>query len=239
MSKILILGDIHGRSFWKEPCKSWKDTIVFLGDYHDPYGEWVDEEPNNKESLINLRELSDFVKQRESEHPFSTICLLGNHDLPYFTGNLKCRYDKANEKEVKSLIESLRPQVTYELWDETVEPINKFLFSHAGFTLNWIQWHILSIDDLSKLNTSCQILEEVPYSRGGYYQYGSCIWNSLEDYQCEEHIPGYYQIFGHTWGGRTEPVITDSYAMLDCCKAFVLNTETKQIEEWKSDLQKL
>ena len=27
-------------------------------------------------------------------------------------------------------------------------------------------------------------------------------------------------------------LITDKYAMLDCCKPFVLNTETKQIEEW-------
>ena len=27
-------------------------------------------------------------------------------------------------------------------------------------------------------------------------------------------------------------VITDKYAMLDCCKSFILNTETKQIVPW-------
>lgn len=43
---------------------------------------------------------------------------------------------------------------------------------------------------------------------------------------------GYYQIFGHSWGGRTKPLITDKHAMLDCCKPFVLNTETNKIEEW-------
>lgn len=61
MSEILILGDIHGRSFWKEPCNNWTGKIIFLGDYHDPYGEYVVEEPNKAESLINLKELVTFV----------------------------------------------------------------------------------------------------------------------------------------------------------------------------------
>ena len=77
MSKILILGDIHGRSFWKEPCDNWKDRIVFIGDYHDPYGEYVDGEPDKAVSLTNLRELAAFVENRR--HTSSTICLLGNH----------------------------------------------------------------------------------------------------------------------------------------------------------------
>lgn len=232
MSKILILGDIHGRDFWKEPCKNWKDTIVFLGDYHDPYGNWVVGEPNKQESLFNLRELSEFVQQRELEHPYSTICLLGNHDLVYYTGNLKCRYDKINEVEVKELINSLHPQITYELWDE---PNNKFLFSHAGVTLDWLMCHNLTIDTLSNLTiTNHEWLEEVPYSRGGYSQYGSCIWNSLDDYDKEKHIPDYYQIFGHTWKGRTKPIIKEDYAMLDCGKSFVLDSRTKNIKEWNA-----
>lgn len=235
MSEVLIIPDLHGRDFWKESCKNWKDTIVFLGDYHDPYGEYVKGEPNKEDSLYNLRELVGFVEQRELEHPYSTICLLGNHDEAYYTGNLKCRYDYRNAEEIKQLFKRLHLQVTYELWDANTEPTNKFLFSHAGVTLDWLNWHSLSINDLSKLNTSCQILEEVPYSRGGHYKYGSCIWNSLEDYQCEEHILEYYQIFGHTWGGRTTPVIKRDYAMLDCAKAFILDTETKKIEECKHD----
>jgi len=233
MSKVLIVPDIHGRTFWEEPCKSWKDTIVFLGDYHDPYGEHIDDEPNKHDSLINLRNLVKFVKNRESEHPYSTICLLGNHDCPYFTGNLKCRYDYDNAEEVKSLLEALNLQITYELWDKTIEPTNKFLFSHAGVTLDWLVSHNLTIDSL--LNVTIKdytLLEEVPWSRGGHSKYGSCIWNSLEDYVTENHLPEYYQIFGHTWGGRTEPVINDEFAMLDCCKAFVLDTATKEIAPW-------
>lgn len=77
MTKILVIPDIHGRDFWKEPCYNWDGRIVFLGDYHDPYGEYVVEEPDKAESLINLKELVAFVENRR--HTSSVICLLGNH----------------------------------------------------------------------------------------------------------------------------------------------------------------
>ena len=77
MTDILIIPDVHGRSFWKESCNNWQGKIIFLGDYHDPYGEYVDEEPDKIESLTNLRELAAFVENRR--HTSGVICLLGNH----------------------------------------------------------------------------------------------------------------------------------------------------------------
>ena len=53
------------------------DKIIFLGDYHDPYGEYVVEEPNKAESLTNLKELVAFVENRRKIS--DVICLLGNH----------------------------------------------------------------------------------------------------------------------------------------------------------------
>ena len=38
--KTLIIGDIHGRRFWKRPVEKYinkVDKIVFLGDYFDAY----------------------------------------------------------------------------------------------------------------------------------------------------------------------------------------------------------
>lgn len=235
MSNILVIPDIHGRSFWKEPCKNWEGRIVFLGDYHDPYGEYIDGEPNKHDSLVNLRELAEFVSnRRKNSASLNTICLMGNHDCSYYTGNLKCRYDRVNEDEVKQLLKIIFKDsvsnVTYELWTNQDRDIyDKFLFSHAGVTQNWLDINNLTLDSQNK---DFSKLEQVPYSRGGHFKYGSCIWNSLEDFQKEEHIPGYYQIFGHTWGGRTEPVIEDDYAMLDCCRAFVLDTTAKEIVPW-------
>lgn len=231
MTKILVIPDVHGRSFWKEPCDNWKDRIVFLGDYHDPYGEYVDGEPNKAESLTNLRELAAFVENRRKIS--DVICLLGNHDLSYFNGNGKCRFDYWQQKEVKELISSLSPQLYYIYEDLTTEVPNKYLFSHAGITKNWLDCNNLELKDLDNIDiTNLSPLDQIPYSRSGNNIYGSCVWNSLEDFQIQTPYKDYYQIFGHTWGDRTKPLITDKYAMLDCCKPFVLNTETKQIVPW-------
>ena len=40
--RILVLPDVHGRLFWKEPVQKYIDVVdrvVFLGDYLDPYGD--------------------------------------------------------------------------------------------------------------------------------------------------------------------------------------------------------
>ena len=38
--KLLVIPDIHGETFWREPVQRYidqVDRIVFLGDYLDPY----------------------------------------------------------------------------------------------------------------------------------------------------------------------------------------------------------
>ena len=36
---MIIIPDVHGRSFWKEYVKGHEEEdIIFLGDYLDPYG---------------------------------------------------------------------------------------------------------------------------------------------------------------------------------------------------------
>lgn len=234
MTKILIIPDVHGRDFWKEPCNNWEGKIVFLGDYHDPYGEYVDGEPNKDESLANLKELVEFVENKR--HTSDVICLLGNHDLSYFNGNGKCRFDYWQQEEVKELISNLNPQLYYVIGDLTPEVPNKYLFSHAGITKNWLGCNNLELRDLDDIDiTNLSPLDQIPYSRGGYSIYGSCVWNDLEDFQFQTPYKDYYQIFGHSWRGRTKPLITDKYAMLDCCKPFILNTEINKLEEWKLD----
>ena len=40
MSKLLVIPDVHGRTFWKEATEEYKDKvdkIIFLGDYLDRY----------------------------------------------------------------------------------------------------------------------------------------------------------------------------------------------------------
>lgn len=222
MDNVLIIPDIHGRNFWIEPCQQWQGSIIFLGDYHDPYPNQVSVE----DSLENLRKLAKFVTNNKDR----CRCLLGNHDQSYFTGNLKCRFDYKHEEEIRELLKSLKLQ-QYHI--STIYP-HKYIFTHAGVTQDWLNYHGLSdLVDIGSMSNFSEWLEEVPRSRGGNSLYGSLLWNSLEDYESENHIPDYYQIFGHTWSGRTEPVIKEDFAMLDCGKAFTLDLETKELKEWK------
>ena len=55
MTNILVIPDLHGRTFWKEPIahKEDFDHIVFLGDYFDPY-HW--ESINQQDAIENFKD---------------------------------------------------------------------------------------------------------------------------------------------------------------------------------------
>ena len=99
----LVVPDVHGRNFWKEPCKNFDkyEKIIFLGDYVDPYGY----EGITKENAIdNFKEIIFFAK----EHSDKVILLLGNHCLPYISDYFLCnanggRHDNKRHNEIKKL----------------------------------------------------------------------------------------------------------------------------------------
>jgi predicted phosphodiesterase len=63
MMRVLIIPDVHGLSFWKEPVNRYineVDRVVFLGDYLDPYpdkGESVDTDDifGNLVEIVNVK----------------------------------------------------------------------------------------------------------------------------------------------------------------------------------------
>jgi UDP-2,3-diacylglucosamine pyrophosphatase LpxH len=86
-NKIIIVPDVHGRTFWRSVLKNKDDTIVFLGDYCDPY---LDEGITHKDCIRELTDILEFKKQ----NPERVVLLLGNHDIShmfpdYYT---KCRW---------------------------------------------------------------------------------------------------------------------------------------------------
>ena len=57
---VLLVPDVHGRSFWKESVKdileNYPDArVVFLGDYLDPYNDEL-EEVSSKEAFVMFSE---------------------------------------------------------------------------------------------------------------------------------------------------------------------------------------
>lgn len=224
--KILIIPDVHGRDFWIEPCKHIEefDKVIFLGDYHDPYPTQVGKDT----SRHRLRdELVPFVEANRDK----VICLFGNHDGNYLVDRTMAdRYDGFHHEEIRQLLTRLNLQVSYQ--------IDNYLFTHSGVLPAWLNGNHLSLDDLKELPLYHPALRQVSPYRGSYNSCGSCIWGDVREYDVaredDELIPDLFQIFGHTQL-MEDPVITDNYACLDCRKAFVLDTETKELKAWAAE----
>lgn len=156
--KTLSIGDIHGRSIWKDilfgdareyeiwrtatesgadplDTELWKDCpfmsadkIIFIGDYVDSFT--VD----NVTMLHNLNEIVHFRKTVGDR----VILLLGNHDVQYILNNLGCSgYRPEMRPDLYKLFadnESLF-SMAYQ-----VEASNgdSYLWTHAGVTSGWL-----------------------------------------------------------------------------------------------------
>lgn len=78
-NKILIVPDVHGRTFWKKAKEliNEVDTVVFLGDYMDPYPE---EGITYEEAINNFKEIIEFAKTYKDK----VILLKGNHKCIFY-----------------------------------------------------------------------------------------------------------------------------------------------------------
>ena len=216
--KILIIPDVHGRDFWIEPCSYIDefDKVIFLGDYHDPYLFEV----SQKTSRNRLRdELLPFVL----EHQDKVVCLFGNHDGNYLVGTMADRLDSYHKEEVAEYMNKMNIKLIH------IE--GKYLFSHSGVLPKWLENNNLTLKDLETLPFNHPALMDVSPIRGGWSEVGGCVWGDVREYAVREHLPNYYQIFGHTQQVENA-IITKDWADLDCRKAFTLiDGEIKPYEE--------
>lgn len=131
--EVLIIPDVHGRTFWKDaivrfPKEKFPNLqIVFLGDYLDPYTGY--EEITKEQAFENFKEILALDDERIN-------LLIGNHDWHYFVNIDTCRIDHAREREIEKIfidnISRFRLHKVIEL-DGC-----KYLFSHAGITQKWL-----------------------------------------------------------------------------------------------------
>ena len=128
---MIILPDIHGRTFWKDAVKGHEeDEIIFLGDYLDPYFE---EDISCVDALDNFKEIIEFKKA----HKNNVVLLLGNHDGHYFINDIitSTRRDYFNAREIGSLFFDNRE--LFQLCYEKNIGGKRVLFSHAGILRDW------------------------------------------------------------------------------------------------------
>ena len=125
-----IIGDIHGRTNWKELVD--EDCInIFVGDYFDPYTEILFEDLER-----NFLEIIDLKKRM----PDNVVLLYGNHDYEYLPGIFERsnRYDAFNARKIMALLTENEAQfygVAYAIG-------NTCLVTHAGVTKPWVMNHL-------------------------------------------------------------------------------------------------
>ena len=219
--KILVLPDIHGRDFWREPCEDIEqyDKVIFLGDYLDPYDF---EKISVGEAIDNFKDILLFAKDNPK-----VVMLLGNHDMPYLSdtyygfNTYHCRHSHQYHKEIHTLFKENEDlfRVGYAVDD--------VLFTHAGCTPAWLGMvfgekykqegdDVVDLDELcNDLNALLKSLDgllnlyKVSYHRGGTDTVGSCMWaHYVEVFESYEGSKSKYsrdwafykvkQVFGHT-----------------------------------------
>ena len=131
----LLIPDIHGRIFWKEALEYYSKekypnlTIVFLGDYVDPY-EF--EGVSRQDAIDNFQEIINVTKNDSRIH-----LLIGNHDMHYwYDASYKSRCDFKNYEKIKKMFLD-----NFDMFNIAYEEIingEKFLYTHAGVSAFWL-----------------------------------------------------------------------------------------------------
>ena len=224
MSKVLIVPDVHGRTFWHkaEELINDVDKVVFLGDYLDPYSE---------EGISFEQALEEFKKilQFKETYPDKVVLLIGNHDMHYINLRfMNCsRLNTAMRTELHSLY-----QEHLDKFALICNLENKWLFSHAGIYQAWMNKYELTLDDLLDVTEFLRehwlTLEDLSYYRGGYNYVGSCVWADIRESLRNPLLADFQHIVGHTQLNET-PYISPNVTCVDVRRCFLLDTETGNI----------
>ena len=248
--KILVVPDVHGRTFWKATVKKYMDEvdrIVFLGDYLDPYR---DENGVADDIFANFMEIIDLKRN----NPEKVVLLKGNHDQHYASEMFRelaggTRMDKVNWGQYHDVFNDNKD--LFKLAHlEKVKTI-PYVFTHAGLTVYWLNkvnsvlWHLndneISVADqkiIERINAldSDDQGQELLAVIGKYRTWiggektGSVLWADVNEHPIPFAIKAYgldsvFQVFGHTRLGDIEMdrIEFENFAMIDSQKCFIID----------------
>lgn len=262
-NKVLVIPDCHGRKFWRQAIANNignVDKVIFLGDYLDPYGDEIEENPelmecnNFYDSQSLLKMLENIISLKKNE-PDKYILLTGNHSDSYIWSkfNAASRTDYRNyEKYHKFFSENL--EYFNLVWIE-----DNVIFSHAGISEGWANkvWETLEFpeNEISSVKEIAEVLRDTPLSkfteyyirrisdisryRGGDMIYGSCEWADLREHvdmknSTSDNLVSKGEDGIYQVFGHTQlksPLINDKWACLDCRQGFIFDTITHECKD--------
>ena len=196
--RILVLGDIHGRTIWKDIIeKENPDKVIFLGDYVSTHG--------NISSTQQLNNLEDILAYKE-DNLDKVILLRGNHDLQHLgyywaecSGLDREVLNYMSEENFKKRFLSLTQWIYV---DEELRTI----FSHSGISVEWLKLVFPDNDidtDIDHINNNPEPSEVFGFTPDSPYDYyGNSVTQSLvwirPQALCRCNISRWDQAVGHT-----------------------------------------
>ena len=265
--KLLVIPDVHGRTFWKTPVRKYLDhvdRVIFLGDYLDPYKDEA-EEHYPDDVYQNFMEIIELKRQ----HMEKVVLLKGNHDEHYSSQTFKVisggtRVDKIHWGKYYQTFNDNSHLFKLAHLEQVKD--TPYLFTHAGLTAYWINkvnsklWHMSDnkvsvtdpdiIDKINQLDNSFVgqgLLAVVGRSRTlfGGEKTGSVLWADIEEHPIPTAPTAYglnqvYQVFGHT---RIDPesgelCIFENIAMIDTQQCYMIDENSEKQIETLSEYEK-
>lgn len=206
--KVLVIPDVHGNERVLENAKKVyeegrADKVIFLGDYcdsHDTFNTWSDQK-RELEKIMEWKHAVNLV------NPHTVDTLFGNHDLSYmgnYGGRSCSQYQHFSAKDIQDTLTNM-----FEEFEPFVI-VDKWLFSHAGVTQEWLNDPMHASVFFPELtNSSLDKIKEIFHNHNltvfnfngddpyGDDSYETCMWirpPSLIRFG----IAGYNQCVGHT-----------------------------------------
>lgn len=126
--KTLVLGDIHGRTIWKEIVNRQEcDRVIFLGDYFDSK-----EAITGEQQMNNFLDIIEFKEKGGKE----VIMLIGNHDFHYLEDGMEyIGYQYGAASSISYLVRDHRKNLRVAYSQD------RLLFTHAGVTETFLELH--------------------------------------------------------------------------------------------------
>lgn len=240
--QILIIPDVHGRSFWRDAVTAHPDAqVVFLGDYLDQYGY---EHISDDQAICTFKEILALKRSR----PDSVHVLLGNHDMAYVDQRISCgRHKWLDEFPIRCIYRDAEDIL--ELACDLTAGGRRFLFSHAGVSSGWLSLHQDLFADMPVCGALfdmmyrtpelrdhlIEALADVSRARWGESRYGSMIWADVREMMDPGmQIPGFVQVFGHSQQEIEPCCLKDKAYCLDCRRVFYIDS-SGVIRDYDSD----
>lgn len=248
MKRILVIPDVHGRIFWREPVKKYIDAVdkvVFLGDYLDPYKGEVGLADDIYENLMDIiiLKLGNMDK---------VVLLKGNHDQHYASERFKelaggTRMDNLNWNKYHLAFTEHKDlfQIAHMEYIKGMP----YVFSHAGLTQYWLKkvnenvWNLfdnkISVaepDIIEKINLlddegkGQDMLAVIGSCRSWFGEKtGSVLWADIQEHAIPDAPKAYglnkvFQVVGHSrLNDEYDKVEFDNLVLIDSKQCFMID----------------